>query len=111
MSALREARRKSARRPVELFGDEGISAKAGNERLAIGDRSFIRIRTRLQQLDRFFRRGDCFLLIPHFSKNLRLLVLHEISLRILLDSLVYPFRRLRKVLILVEIEAGRAVIE
>ena len=85
------------------------SLRAVDDLLRILDRGLVRRFVFLQDVDRLLRRGGGFFLVPKLRLNLRLLLVHEVGVRVLLQRLVDPLRRLVHILVVVVVK-GRGLI-
>src|SRR5438034_3742689 len=85
------------------------SLRAVDDLLRVLDRGLVWRFVFLQDVDRLLRRGGGFFLVAKLRLNLRLLIVHEVGVRVLLQRLVDPLRRLRHVLVVVVVK-GRGLI-
>src|SRR5918996_3136094 len=84
------------------------SLRTVDDLLRVIDRGLVRRFVFLQDVDRLLRRGGGFFLVAKLRLNLRLLVVHEVSVWVLLQRLVDPLRRLVHVLVVVIVK-GRGL--
>ena len=70
------------------------SLRAVDDLLRVLDRGLVRRFVFLQDVDGLLCRGDGFVVVPELRLNLRLLVVHEVSVWVLFQRLVDPLCRL-----------------
>src|SRR4030095_10105339 len=81
------------------FPTPRASLGAVDDLLRVPDRGLVRCFVFLQDVDRLLRGSGSFFLVTQLALDLRLLVVHEVGVRVLLERLVYPLRRLVHILI------------
>src|SRR5919106_3171144 len=84
------------------------SLRAVDDLLRVLDRGLVRRFVFLQDVDRCLRRGGGFFLVAKLRLNLRLLVVHEVGVWVLLQSMVDPLLRLVHVLVVIVVK-GRGL--